>query len=126
MVVFPRSSKNDKVRYRDWRKIIVGFIFSIILKQTQLTQFIPSSRSSITSGIFCFFAGFGFLENNDELFLKDEMFSPISLNSLSCSWWAPMTNDEGNPEEVVWGSVDTFITLAPFEGSYTSKCIVIT
>ena len=76
-------------------------IFSIIRKQTQLTQFIPSSRSSITSGIFCFFAGFGFLENNDELFLKDEMFSPISLNSLSCSWWAPMTNDEGNPEEVV-------------------------
>ena len=77
------------------------FVFGIILIQTQLAQFIPSSRSSITSGIFCFFAGFVFLENNDELFLKDEMFSPISLNSLSCSWWAPMTNDEGNPEEAI-------------------------
>jgi hypothetical protein len=82
-----------------------------------------SSRSSITSGIFCFFDGFVFLENNDELFLKDEMFSPISLNSLSCSWWAPMTNDEGKPEESFSDEVLQGLNQTTF-ANHWSKSIV--
>ena len=63
---------------------------------------LPSSSSSnICDALskICFCRS-DLVENKEELVRKVERFSPISLNSLSCSRWAPIAMDTGNVEDV--------------------------
>ena len=81
----------------------------------KILQDVPSSSSSYISLALGLLIR-DWLENKEEFVRKEEMFSPISLNSLSCSWWAPIiANDDWNPEEEdVW----LVVMLAPFNGSW--------
>ena len=109
---YNRDRKN--IRYYKHRyENILSFIYQYIFESQ---KHLPSSSSSVILGMLCFCRG-GLFENKEELVRKVEIFFPISLNSLSWSWWAPIDNDGGGTEDFGW-LVGMFMLeiLAPFKG----------